>query len=290
MTELTPTTVLGLGAMGSALAEALVAAGHPTTVWNRSATRPEPRGCVRAGTVQDAVAASGLVILCLLDHGSVRDVLSTVGPLDGKTIVNLTSCAPAQARDLAAWATERGADYLDGGIMAVPPMIATPAAFVLYSGSQTAFDHARPALDRFGESHYLGTDPGSAALYDLSLLSGMYGLLAGILHAYAVIGSEGVAATSFAPLLARWLTTMVGFTASAAEQIDRGDYSVGVASSLAMQSAGFTELLELAEHNGISPELIAPLGPLMARRVADGHGHEDIIGVIELLKKGANHE
>ncbi len=290
MTELPPTTVLGLGAMGSALAEALLAAGHPTTVWNRSATRPEPRGSLRAGTARDAVAASRLVILCLLDHSSVRDVLGTAGPLDGKTIVNLTSCTPAQARDLAAWATERGADYLDGGIMAVPPMIATPAAFILYSGSRTAFDQARPVLDRFGESHHLGTDPGSAALYDLSLLSGMYGLLAGILHAYAVVGSEGVAATSFAPLLTRWLTTMVGFAASAAEQIDRGDYSVGVVSSLAMQSAGFTELLELAERSGISPELIAPLGPLMTRRVADGHGHEDITGVIELLKKGASHE
>jgi 3-hydroxyisobutyrate dehydrogenase-like beta-hydroxyacid dehydrogenase len=241
---------------------------------------------LRAGKVQDAVAAAGLVVVCLLDHHSVRDVLGAAGPLAGRTIVNLTSCSPAQARDLSAWATERGADYLDGGIMSVPPMIATPAAFVLYSGSRTAFERARPVLDRFGESHYLDTDPGSAALYDLSLLSGMYGLLAGILHAYAVVGSEGVAATSFAPLLTRWLGTMVGFAASAAEQIDSGDYSVGVVSPLAMQSAGFAELLELAEHNGISSELIAPLGPLMARRVAEGHGHEDITGVVELLKKG----
>jgi 3-hydroxyisobutyrate dehydrogenase-like beta-hydroxyacid dehydrogenase len=290
MTDHTPTTVLGLGAMGSALAEALLAAGHPTTVWNRSATRPEPRGSVRATKAQDAVAATELVVVCLLDHHSVRDVLGAAGPLDGKTIVNLTSCSPEQARDLAAWTTERGADYLDGGIMAVPPMIATPAAFILYSGSQAAFEQARPVLDRFGESHYLGTDPGSAAVYDLSLLSGMYGLLAGILHAYAVVGAEGVAATTFAPLLTRWLTTMVGFAASAAEQIDSGDYATGVVSPLAMQSTAFTELLHLAEHNGISPELIAPLGPLMARRVADGHGHEDITGVIELLKKGAHHD
>jgi hypothetical protein len=35
-----------------------------------------------------------------------------------------------------------------------------------------------------------------------------------------------------------------------------------------------------------SPELIAPLGPLMARRVAAGHGHEDLDGVVELLKEG----
>jgi hypothetical protein len=52
-----------------------------------------------------------------------------------------------------------------------------------------------------------------------------------------------------------------------------------------MQSTAFVNLLETAHDQGISPELIAPLGPLMARRVAAGHGQEDLAGVIELLKE-----
>ncbi|MYU15304.1 NAD(P)-binding domain-containing protein, partial [Streptomyces sp. SID8361] len=37
----TPVTVLGLGDMGTALARALVGAGHRTTVWNRTAAEAE---------------------------------------------------------------------------------------------------------------------------------------------------------------------------------------------------------------------------------------------------------
>lgn len=37
-----PVTVLGTGAMGAALAETLLGAGHPTTVWNRTPGRADP--------------------------------------------------------------------------------------------------------------------------------------------------------------------------------------------------------------------------------------------------------
>ena len=37
----TPVTVIGLGLMGQALAGAFLRAGHPTTVWNRSAAKAD---------------------------------------------------------------------------------------------------------------------------------------------------------------------------------------------------------------------------------------------------------
>jgi 3-hydroxyisobutyrate dehydrogenase-like beta-hydroxyacid dehydrogenase len=280
-------TVLGLGAMGTALAEALLKAGHPTTVWNRTPTRAHPlitKGATRATTPAQAIAASRLVITCLLDHNSVIQVLDTAAEtLPGKVLVNLTNGTPAQARDLAA---TYQADYLDGGIMAVPPMIGGPGAFLFYSGSRSAFDTNRPVLDVFGESRYVGTDPGFAALHDIGLLSGMYGMFIGALHAFAFVRTENVPATTFAPLLKRYISSMLGFIDAAAEQIDKNDYTIDVVASLAMQSAGYVNLTQSAHEQGISPELLAPLGPLMARRVAAGHGHEDLAGVIELLQKG----
>jgi 3-hydroxyisobutyrate dehydrogenase-like beta-hydroxyacid dehydrogenase len=280
-------TVVGLGAMGTALAEAVLAAGHPTTVWNRSAAKADPlvaKGAVRAGTPAEAIAASRLVIVCLLDYRSVHEVLgANAGALAGRVLVNTTNGTPGQARELAAWVAARDADYLDGGIMAVPPTIAKPGAFLLYSGSRSAFDIYRPVLDSLGESHYLGADPGLAALHDLALLSGMYGMFMGVLQAYALVGSEGVPAATFAPMLSRWLGGMSGFVAGAAAQIDKGDYTVGVVSNLAMQAAAYVNFDLVAEEQGISTELLAPLGPLMKRRVADGYGHEDLTGVIELL-------
>src|SRR5829696_271738 len=166
-------TVIGLGAMGSALAAAVLAAGYPTTVWNRSPQRAEPlvaRGAAAAATPGEAIEASRLVIVCLLDMASVTDVLDPAKDvLAGRVLVNLTNGTPAQARDLAG---RYDSDYLDGGIMAVPPTIGTPDAFVFYSGSRSAFDTNRTVLYLFGESRYVGDDAGLAALRDIALLSG----------------------------------------------------------------------------------------------------------------------
>jgi 3-hydroxyisobutyrate dehydrogenase-like beta-hydroxyacid dehydrogenase len=284
----TGVTVLGLGAMGSALAEAFLAGGHPTTVWNRSAGKAEAlvaKGAVVAGTPTEAIAANGIVVACLFDARSVHEVLEAGAvSLPGRLLVNLTNGTPGEARELAGKVAEYGAEFLDGGIMAVPPMIGSPAAFVLYSGSREAFDTNKELLDSLGESLYYGTDPGLAALHDFALLSGMYGMFMGVLQAYALIGSAGSEARPFAPLLKRWVTSMSGFIDSAAEQIDKHDYTIGVVSNLAMQAGASDAFAKVGEEQGISFELLAPLLPLMVRRVADGHGHEDLTGVVELLK------
>lgn len=279
-------TVIGLGSMGSALATAVLAGGYPTTVWNRTPQRAQPlqaKGAIVADTVTEAIDASRLVIVCLLDAASVTEVLDPAkDALAGRVLVNLTNGTPTQARELEA---RYDVDYLDGGIMAVPPMIGTPDAFVFYSGSRSAFDTNRDVLDLFGESHYVGVDAGLAALHDVALLSGMYGMFMGSMHALALIRSAGIEAASFAPQVKRYITSMLGFVDGAAEQIDKRDYTIGVVSNIGMQSAAFVNLLDTARGQGISPELIAPLEPLMARRVAAGHGHEDLTGVVELLKE-----
>ncbi|MEG9518809.1 NAD(P)-binding domain-containing protein [Saccharopolyspora indica] len=282
-------SVVGLGDMGTALADALLAAGHRVTVWNRTAAKADPlvaKGAIRADTAADAVLASKLVVVCLLDYDSVSQVL---GPhtdvLAGRTLVNLTNGTPGQAREMAAWAAEHGADYLDGGIMAVPPMIGKPGAFVLYSGPSGAFETWQPVLDLFGESRYVGDDAGAAALQDLALLSSMYGVIAGSLHALALVRSTGASAREFAPTLSKWLQGVVTWPVEAAERIDTGDYDKDVVSNLSMQSAGFANHFIAAEEQGISAELLLPVHQLMQRRVADGHGHEDFVGVIELLKR-----
>jgi 3-hydroxyisobutyrate dehydrogenase-like beta-hydroxyacid dehydrogenase len=77
-----PVTVLGLGAMGSALAAALMKQGHSTTVWNRSAERADglvARGARRATIVEEAVAASPLTLACVLDDAALGEVLDHVG-------------------------------------------------------------------------------------------------------------------------------------------------------------------------------------------------------------------
>ncbi|WP_055602671.1 NAD(P)-dependent oxidoreductase [Streptomyces aureus] len=284
----TPVTLLGLGAMGTALARTWLAAGHPLTVWNRTPARAEAlaaEGAKVADSAAEAVAASTLVIVCLLDDASVETTLDGVG-LAGKDLVNLTTTTPAQARARAAWAEERGARYLDGGIMAVPPMVGIPEAggYVFYSGSRELFELHRESLAVPVGTTYVGEDAGFAALHDVALLSAMYGMFAGAAHAFALIRREDIDPVAFAPLLGNWIKAMAGpAVEQTARQLRSGDYTTDVVSNLAMQVAGTPTFLATADEQGVSPELIAPYFALMRRRLDVGSGEEDLTGLVDLL-------
>lgn len=279
-------TVLGLGAMGSALAGALVRAGHPTTVWNRTAGRADElaaAGAVVATSVAEAVAASPLVVACLLDHASVHEVLELVGDeLAGRVLVDVTTTTPNEARELAAWAATHGVAHLDGGIMAVPEMIGQAGAAVLYSGPAAVFDEHRALLDLWGESAYVGADAGLASLYDLAMLTGMYTMFAGFLHGAAMVGSAGVAATEFAGHAGPFLAAMAGSVGEYAQVIDGGDYTVPGQQSL--EFSDLEPLVRASAEQGVSTEVIAPVQALIARQIAAGHGTAGFARIYEEIR------
>ncbi|MFI0980228.1 NAD(P)-dependent oxidoreductase [Streptomyces sp. NPDC021093] len=285
-----PVTFLGLGNMGQALASAALTAGHPTTVWNRTPARTGPlatRGATPAATVADAVAASELVIACLLTNDTVTEALTPVaesGGLTGKTLVNLTNGTPNQAREIASWAKDHGAAYVDGGIIAVPEMIGGPAAYVYYSGDEEAFTAHRPTLARFGDTRFVGTDPGFAALYDVALLTGMYGLFSGATQALALIRSAGLPTAPFAEELNQWLAAMAPSTAHWGKALDTDSHLTDV-SNLNVNQAALPNLLTTHLDQGLPVDLITGLQPLLDRAVAEGHGHDGLSRLAEVLSR-----
>ncbi len=280
---------LGLGEMGSALARAVIAAGHPTTVWNRSpdkATTLAARGARAAQTAGEAVDAADLIVVCLFDQRSVHEVLDPLaGRLAGRRVLNLTTTSPEGARELSRWAADIGVDYLDGGIMATPGMIGSPESGVLYSGSRALFDEYRMLLELWGRAEYFGEDAGMASLWDLALLSGMYVMFAGFFQGAALVGAAGVSAKEFATRAVPWLQAMTGALADFAAIIDGGDYSLPGQQSLAFSDIG--DIVEASRDQGISTELVDVVQGLIHRQIDAGHGRDGFARMIESIKEVA---
>ena len=139
-TERSAVTVLGLGPMGRALAGAFLDAGVRTTVWNRTPGKDRElveRGAVGARSAEEAVAASGLTVICVVNYDAADAVLrraEVTDALKGRTVANLTADIPERARDSAAWAAEHGIGYVDGAIMRPNTTFGTPDAVLLDSG------------------------------------------------------------------------------------------------------------------------------------------------------------
>ncbi|MGA4864938.1 NAD(P)-dependent oxidoreductase [Streptomyces lavendulocolor] len=284
----TPVTVLGLGRMGSALAGALLAAGHPTTVWNRTPGKADAlvaRGALRADTVADAVTASDLLVVCVLDHAAVTALLEPVaGQLAGRTLVNLTSGSPEQARETAAWAAGHGIAYLDGGIMTTPEGVGLPTSMILYSGSPEALAAHRGTLAVLGDPIDLGADAGLASLYDAGLLGLMWSVFGGWLHATALVGADGVAAGTFTPVALRWLTTVGGFLDRYAGQIDAGHYP-GDDATIDVQLAAVEHLLHAGRERGVDGRLPEFHRELMAKAVAEGNGGDSYARLVDAFRR-----
>ncbi|MEV8317138.1 NAD(P)-binding domain-containing protein [Streptomyces sp. NPDC059900] len=305
-TEKTPVTVIGLGNMGSALASAFLAHGHPTTVWNRSAAKAKPfayRGAVVAATPEEAFAASPLIIACVLDYDALYAVMDTAGPLAGGALVNLTSGAPEQAAEAGARARALGLGYLDGAVMTTPPGVGNPEMMFLYSGSAEVFETHRPALAALGDPLYLGAEPGSASLYDVALLGLMWSAFTGWLHGTAVVGADATRAadeagagagagatgrtraTAFSDIAVRWLTGAVaGFINTYAAQVDAGRYP-GDDATVDVQIAAIGHLIHAAADRGVDNALPELLKATMERASAAGHGSDSYASVIEVLRK-----
>jgi 3-hydroxyisobutyrate dehydrogenase-like beta-hydroxyacid dehydrogenase len=284
----TPVTVIGLGLMGQALAGAFLKAGHPTTVWNRTTPKADAlvaEGARLAPTVGDALEAGSLTIICVTDYKAVRELFGASDvELDGTTLVNLTSGDSAQARETARWAEQRGARYLDGAIMAIPPAIGTAEAVILHSGSEADFEAHKSTLDALGTVTYLGADHGLASLYDVAGLAMMWSVLNAWLQGTALLRTAGVDAATYAPFAQRIAAGVAEWLPGYARQIDSGSFPAEV-SALETDARAMAHLIEESEAVGVNTELPRLIKAMADRSIAAGHGGEQYPVLIEEFGK-----
>lgn len=293
MSELPSVTVVGLGPMGRAMATAFVAAGHPTTVFNRTAGKADElvaRGAVEVRTADEALDAAETVVISLTHYAAMYDLLGPASDLlRGKTLVNLSSDTPAEAERASEWATASGADFLVGGIMVPAVLVGQPEAYTFYSGPRTVFERSRPLLEVLSSTDYRGDQAGLALLWYQAQLDLFMTTLASIAHAAALVGSAEVPAADFLPYASHLMSQMPFFMEGMAEQIDSGRYP-DQGASLAMMAAGIGHITEASRDAGIDPGLPASVQALYQRALADGRGRDSWTALIEMIKRPATDE
>ena len=288
MTTQTTVTVLGLGPMGRALAGAFLAAGHRTTVWNRSPGKTgdlASRGAKVARTAAEAVAASDLVVACVINYDAVHQILDpAVDALSGRTLVNLSADTPQAARKAAAWAAEHGFDYLDGAIMTPVLTMGTPDAVLLYSGPQEVYERHRPVLDALGgTATFLGTDPGRAAAHDVTLLDLFWTSIAGIVHAFALARAENISGTELAPFAKGVSELLPAIIDDIGARVDEGRFD-GDDANIASAVSTLTHIVETAEADGVGAGVQREVLALFRRAVEAGRGDDDLARLTEHLQ------
>jgi len=285
-------SVIGLGAMGAALAMALLAGNHRVTVWNRSASKCVPfgkAGARIANSVAEAVDASRVVVVCVLDYAASDALLHTpdvAARLNGKTLIQLTTGTLQEVQEAGAWAKEHGVAYLDGTVEGYPQHVGTPDGMILYAGARSTFDAMQPVLASLsGHAFFTGEEFGTAAVLDGAVI-GSFSLIAtlGFLYGAALCDAEGVSLDTYLSIALARLPFIADNLRMAVPMIEKGDYS-GREAALDTWVVGITKLVEhsraIGMDSGLSQEVLARL----QQAITMGHGQHELAAVFECFRK-----
>jgi 3-hydroxyisobutyrate dehydrogenase len=184
---------LGLGIMGSGMANNLFKAGFPLTVWNRTRARADAlakQGVPVADTPRQAVADADVVFSMVGDDNASREVwLGDNGALGsaklGAVLIESSTLSPEWIRELADIAQKRGHQLLDAPVTGSKSAAAEGSLRMLVGGDAAALEQARPVLEKIStQIMHLGPTGAGATL---KLINNMMGAV----HIAAV--SEGIA-------------------------------------------------------------------------------------------------
>lgn len=157
--------VIGLGKMGKPMTRALMRAGFPVIVHNRSQAAVEElasEGAEAGGGPAEIAQRAEVIITSLPDSDAVRAVyLGDEGLIaharESKIYVDTSTVDPGLSRTLAAEAQARGAAFLDAPVSGGVAGAEAATLTIMVGGDADAFRRVKPVLEALGERiHHVG--------------------------------------------------------------------------------------------------------------------------------------
>ncbi|MEV4535861.1 NAD(P)-binding domain-containing protein [Asanoa sp. NPDC049518] len=274
-------SVVGTGAIGSAVVRRLLASAHEVAVWNRTPGRAAELGASPQRSVGDAVAHGTLVFLALTDYAAVRQCLAEIDSgQSGTTIVGLYTGTAEEARLTARRVHELGARYLDAGIQASPEMIDAGTATILYSGSRDGFEQHQPTLALLGRPRLVGEAPEAAAVWDLALFGVWYDAQLGLLRALEAARGTDIDVAEFAETAATQLGHVVASAGATAAEVRQASYPRGPA-DLTEHLTVIRHLIDLRSGHRLGDGGLPSVAARIESLIADGRGGEGLTATLD---------
>jgi len=259
---------IGLGSMGSAMAERLLQAQYDVTVYNRTAARAQAlvsQGARHASQIADACRGDA-VFTMLADDGALESVVFDEGGIlsslpKGTVHISSSTISAALAERLAVEHQKRGQHFVSAPVFGRPEAAAAGKLFIVAAGAKDALEKCAPLLEAVGQkTFHFGDNPSSANLVKISGNFLIASVIESLSEAFALLGKAGVEQRQFLDFLTSTLFNAPIYKTYGTLIIDKKYTPVGFAAPLGLKD------VRLALSAGENLRVPLPLGSLIRDR------------------------
>jgi 3-hydroxyisobutyrate dehydrogenase-like beta-hydroxyacid dehydrogenase len=278
--------------MGAAVAERLLSAGYPLSVYNRTEAKAAPLaalGAHVAGSPREVAARSDVVLTSLADDDALEAVaaeaLAAARP--GSTFVDLSTVSPAASARVAERAESAAVAYVRAPVSGNPSVVRAGNLSFIASGSREAVAVARPVLQAIGPTlHHVG-DGEEARVVKLAINLMIAGL--------AELMSEALVLGEAAGVSRRALLEVMGSSAAGApfvryktEPLLHDDFSATFTTALMEKDLDLA--LAAADDAGVELPVTTQMKALVHAAVDGGYGDDDFMALFLHLRDTSSRE
>lgn len=283
---------IGLGIMGYSMAENLLKAGYPLTVYNRTPRKAEPlaaAGAQIAGTPADVARRARVIFLCVGGSADVREVCDNMLPAvqPGSLVADCSTISPTESRKLAARFRERGAEFLDAPCTGSKAGATNATLTFMVGGTPEAFQRAQPYLQAMGQKIIHVGEQGMGL--QVKLTQNLIGALScqAMAEGFVLARKAGIAPSVVLEVLQASVARnplIEGKMKLIMERRFEPQFS------LKWMQKDVELMLESARELNVPLPATALVHELFAASIAAGHGEEDFASAITLLESLAGVE
>jgi len=284
--------LIGLGNMGTAIAERVLEAGYPLVVQNRSLEKAAPyvdRGATLADTPTELAEEVDVVLTSLADDEAFEHVAEKVlaAAHPASVLVDLSTVSPAVSARVASAADEASVDYLRAPVSGNPSVVRAGNLTLIVSGPREALDRVEPVLRAIGPAiHYVG-DAEQARVVKLAINLMIAGLAELISEALVLGEMSGVSREALLEVMG---SSAVGapFVKYKTEPLLADDFSATFTTALMEKDIDL--VLDAARQSEVELPLAQHLKALLRAAVEAGYADDDFMALYLHLRGATSEE
>ena len=281
---------VGLGVMGYPMAGHLQAAGHPTTVYNRTTAKAEAwvgeHGGSSAATPREAATGADMVMVCVGNDDDLRSVVfgdhgALAGMEAGATLVDHTTASAEVAREMRAAADVVGVGFIDAPVSGGQAGAENGQLAVMCGGDENVYAGIEAVIDAYAKISVLVGGTGSGQLTKMVNQVCIAGLIQGLSEALDFGRRAGLDMDRVLSVIGGGASGSWQMANRAGTMLER-HFDHGFALDWMRKDLGI--VFDEAERIDATLPVTALVDQLYARLQREGHGRWDTSSLIELLR------